>query len=118
MNSVDYHFLAYFNILIDLKNQAVEQESDEDYKVTDGCNMLQYIVGPISKGNFGYHSDASPLLLADGQTEEDEIYTGVDDCYLPTVSELGTFTLVDTNSSFATDTQADSCQQREEEQGH
>jgi hypothetical protein len=104
MEPVDIGIMGYFNLIIDLKNEAVEKEGDEDYKVTDRCNMLQYIIGPISKGNYGYHSDASPLLLADGQSEEDEIYTGVDDCYLPTVSELGTFTLCDTNSTESTDT--------------
>jgi hypothetical protein len=71
--------MGYFNLIIDLKNEAVEKEGDEDYKVTNCCNMLQYIIGPISKGNYGYHSDVSPLLLADGQSEEDEIYTGVEE---------------------------------------
>jgi hypothetical protein len=68
MELVDIRIMGYFNLIIDLKNEAVEEEGDEDYKVTNHCNMLQYIIGPISNGNFGYHSDASPApccLLTD-----------------------------------------------------
>jgi hypothetical protein len=46
MEPVDIRNMGYFNLIIDLKNEAVEKEGDEDYKVTDHCNMLQYSIGP------------------------------------------------------------------------
>jgi hypothetical protein len=40
------------------KDQAITKETKADHKITDQCNMIQYVVGQISKGNYGAHSDA------------------------------------------------------------
>jgi hypothetical protein len=54
--------MSVYNVLRMWKDQAITKETKADHKITDHCNMIQYVVGQISKGNYGAHSDACPLL--------------------------------------------------------
>jgi hypothetical protein len=86
------------------KDQAITKETKADHQITDQCNMIQYIVGQISKGNYGAHSDACPLLNTNGTELEDDISIGMDASFLPTINKQTTYTIVLTNSTFPTDT--------------
>jgi hypothetical protein len=97
--------MSVYNVLRMWKDQAITKETKADHKITDQCNMIQYIVGQISKGNYGAHSDACPLLNANGTELEDDISIGMDASFLPTINEeQTTYTIVLTNSTFPTDT--------------
>jgi hypothetical protein len=82
------------------KDQAITKETKADHKITDQCKMIQYVVGQISKGNYGAHSDACPLLNANGTELEDDISIGMDAFFLLTINEQTTYTIVLTNSTF------------------
>jgi hypothetical protein len=86
--------MSVYNVPRMWKDQAITKETKADHKITDQCNMIQYVVGQISKGNYGAHSDACPLLNANGTELRDDISIGMDAFLLLTINKQTTYTIV------------------------
>jgi hypothetical protein len=56
------YFLALMDKIREWKDEAIVKETKEDHRIIDRCSMIQYVIGPINKGNYGSHSDACLLL--------------------------------------------------------